>query len=180
MKCKHYMVSAPTYVLDTEPMSEAVSIMVRKHMQDLMVVNDQHEFIGTINSFMFSKMLLPFKLGVGGRVGSGKQYWSWISIDDAAGVAHHAIMTEGLVGPVNTVAPNPATNIEFTKMLGRVLRRPTIFPMPAFAARLALGEMADELLLASARVDARKLLESGYEFRQPTLEAALRHLLGRT
>ncbi|MCB9873898.1 MAG: TIGR01777 family protein [Planctomycetaceae bacterium] len=144
------------------------------------VVNLRFGVILSPKDGALSKMLLPFKLGVGGRVGSGKQYWSWISIDDAAGVAHHAIMTEGLVGPVNTVAPNPATNIEFTKMLGRVLRRPTIFPMPAFAARLALGEMADELLLASARVDARKLLESGYEFRQPTLEAALRHLLGRT
>ena len=126
------------------------------------------------------KMLLPFKLGAGGRVGSGKQYWSWISIDDAAGAIHHAIMNEGLAGPVNAVAPNPATNLEFTKTLGRVLRRPTIMPMPAFAAKLALGEMANELLLASSRVEPKRLQSSGYDFRQPTLEAALRHLLGRT
>jgi len=126
-----------------------------------------------------AKMLAPFKFGGGGRVGSGKQYWSWISIDDAAGAVHHALMTESLVGPVNAVAPNPVTNLEFTKTLGRVLNRPTILPMPATAARLALGEMADELLLASLRVKPNALLRSGYDFRQPTLEAALRHLLGK-
>jgi uncharacterized protein (TIGR01777 family) len=127
-----------------------------------------------------AKMLLPFKLGAGGRVGSGRQYWSWISIDDAAGAIHHAVLTDSLSGPVNAVAPKPVTNTEFTKTLGRVLGRPAIVPMPAFAARLALGEMADELLLASIRVEPRQLIESGYDFRQPTLESALRHLLGKT
>ena len=126
-----------------------------------------------------AKMLLPFKLGMGGRVGSGRQYWSWISIDDAAGAIHHALLTSSLRGPVNAVAPNPVTNIEFTKALGQVLRRLTIVPMPAFAARLAFGAMADELLLASTRVEPKQLVQSGYEFRQPTLGAALRHLLGR-
>lgn len=144
------------------------------------VVNLRFGVILSPQDGALSKMLLPFKLGGGGRVGSGKQYWSWISIDDAAGAVHHAIMNEGLSGPVNAVAPTPVTNLEFTKTLGRVLRRPTILPMPAFAARLALGEMADELLLASSRVDAKRLVQSGYDFRQPTLEAALRHLLGRT
>jgi uncharacterized protein (TIGR01777 family) len=144
------------------------------------VVNLRFGVILSPKDGALSKMLLPFKLGGGGRVGSGKQYWSWISIDDAAGAVHHAIMNEGLSGPVNAVAPTPVTNLEFTKTLGRVLRRPTILPMPAFAARLALGEMADELLLASSRVDAKRLVQSGYDFRQPTLEAALRHLLGRT
>ena len=91
-----------------------------------------------------TKMLTPFKLGVGGIIGSGKQFWSWISIDDGAGAIHHALMTDSLRGPVNTVAPNPVTNREFTKTLGRVLRRPTVIPMPAIAARLALGEMAQE------------------------------------
>lgn len=144
------------------------------------VVNLRFGVILSPQDGALSKMLLPFKLGGGGRVGSGKQYWSWISIDDAAGAVHHAIVNEGLSGPVNAVAPTPVTNLEFTKTLGRVLRRPTILPMPAFAARLALGEMADELLLASSRVDAKRLVQSGYDFRQPTLEAALRHLLGRT
>ena len=126
-----------------------------------------------------AKMLTPFKLGAGGRIGSGKQYWSWISIDDLIGSIHHALMTDALVGPINAVAPQPVTNREFTNTLGRVLRRPTLVPMPATAARLALGEMADELLLASARVEPRRLLETDYPFRHPQLEQALRHLLGR-
>lgn len=144
------------------------------------VVNLRFGVILSPRDGALSKMLLPFKLGVGGRVGSGKQYWSWISIDDVARAILHAIMTGNLFGPVNAVAPNPVTNLEFTKTLGRVLGRPTIFPMPAFAAKLALGEMAEELLLASARVEPKQLLQSGYDFRQPTLEAALRDLLGRT
>ncbi|MBI2478494.1 MAG: TIGR01777 family protein [Planctomycetia bacterium] len=164
----------PELVKDWEQATRAAS------EAGIRVVNLRFGVILSPKEGALSKMLLPFKLGVGGRVGSGKQYWSWISIDDAAGAIHHAIMNDGLAGPVNTVAPTPVTNLEFTKTLGRILRRPTIFPMPAFAARLALGEMADALLLASARVDANLLLESGYEFRQPTLEAALRHLLGRT
>ncbi len=124
-----------------------------------------------------AKMLLPFRLGAGGRIGDGKQYMSWISLDDAIGATHHALVNEHLVGPVNAVAPNPVTNAEYTKTLGRVLRRPTVFPMPAPAARLAFGKMADELLLSSARVEPVALLESGYEFAHPELEAALRHLL---
>jgi len=126
-----------------------------------------------------AKMLTPFKLGFGGVVGDGKQYWSWISIDDAIGAIHHAMMTDALFGPVNVVAPNPVTNHEFTKTLGRVLGRPTILPMPAAAAKLALGEMADELLLASARVVPNRLTETNYPFRHTDLEAALRHLLGQ-
>lgn len=124
-------------------------------------------------------MLLPFKMGVGGRVGSGKQYWSWIHLDDVVGAIHHAMTREELSGPVNAVSPRPATNAEFTAILGRVLRRPTLFPMPAFAARMALGEMADELLLTSARVLPRKLQRSAYAFRQPELEDALKYELGR-
>jgi len=126
-----------------------------------------------------ARMLLPFRLGAGGVVGGGRQYMSWITIDDAVGAIHHALITPALEGPVNAVAPTPVTNREFTRALGRVLRRPTIFPMPAVVARLAFGEMADELLLASARVVPRKLRESGYAFREPDLETALRHLLGR-
>lgn len=143
------------------------------------VVNLRFGVILSPKDGALAKMLLPFKLGAGGRVGSGRQYWSWISIDDAAGAIHHALMTDSLSGPVNAVAQNPVTNAEFTKTLGRVLVRPTIVPMPAFAARLALGEMADQLLLASIRVEPRQLIESGYDFRQPTLESAIRHLLGK-
>lgn len=124
-------------------------------------------------------MLVPFKLGVAGNMGSGRQYWSWIVPDDiAAGVAH-ALADAGLEGPVNMVSPNAVTNAEFTKTLGRVLRRPTVLPMPAPAARLVLGKMADDLILASARVVPAKLRESGFEFDYPELEGALRHVLGR-
>lgn len=126
-----------------------------------------------------ARMRLPFQLGVGGILGSGRQYMSWIALDDAVGAICHALVTEELEGAVNAVAPDPVTNWEFTKTLGRVLRRPTLLPMPAFAARLAFGEMADELLLASARVFPGKLLKSGYRFRAPRIEGALRHLLGR-
>jgi hypothetical protein len=124
-------------------------------------------------------MLTPFRLGLGGRIGTGRQWMSWIAIDDAVGAIAHALATESVRGPVNGVTPNPVTNRDFTKTLGRVLGRPTVFPMPAFAARLAFGEMADELLLSSARVEPRVLLESQYRFRYGELEGALRHVLGK-
>lgn len=126
-----------------------------------------------------AKMLFPFKMCVGGKIGSGKQYWSWIALDDVLGVILHAIATEEVNGPVNVITPNPVTNYEFTKTLGSVLSRPTIFPMPAFAARLALGEMANDLLLASTRAQPAVLEQTGYEFQFPELEPALRHVLGR-
>jgi len=124
------------------------------------------------------KMLLPFKLCAGGVVGGGKQYWSWVGIDDVIAAILHAVSTDGVQGPINAVSPNPVTNREFTKVLGRVLGRPTIFPMPGFLARLALGEMADSLLLPSAYVLPKRLQETGFEFRNPDLEDCLRHLLG--
>jgi uncharacterized protein (TIGR01777 family) len=126
-----------------------------------------------------AKMLFPFKMGGGGVLGPGTQYMPWIAIDDAIGAAAHALANSSLNGPVNAVAPNPVTNLEFTKTLGKVLSRPTILPMPAFAARLAFGEMADALLLASTRVSPQRLQETGYKFRFPELEPALRHLLGK-
>jgi NAD dependent epimerase/dehydratase family enzyme len=112
-------------------------------------------------------------------VGSGRQYWSWISLDDAAGAIYHALRTETLAGPVNAVAPAAVTNRDFCRVLGRVLRRPAWLPLPASVARLALGEMANDLLLASTRVVPRRLLQSGYRFRDDDLEDALRHMLGR-
>lgn len=127
-----------------------------------------------------AKMLLPFKLGAGGRLGSGEQFMSWIAIDDAAGAVLHALTHDELSGPVNAVAPQPVTNVAYTKALGRVLGRPTIFPMPGFAARLAFGELADELLLASQRAVPDKLLASGFTFDEPEVEGALRSLLGKT
>lgn len=125
-----------------------------------------------------ARMLGIFRAGLGGRVGSGEQYVSWIALDDLVGAVDHAIRTESLEGPVNAVAPRPVTNREFAKTLARVLGRPAVLPAPAFAVRLLLGEMADELLLASARVEPDRLLLSGYAFRHPELEGALRDLLG--
>jgi len=127
-----------------------------------------------------ASMLTPFRLGLGGRLGSGAQYMSWISIDDLIGAILHALTTGVLRGPVNAVAPLPVTNAEFTRVLGHVLRRPTLLPVPAAAARLAFGEMADALLLGGARVTPARLHDTGYTFRHADLETALRHVLGRT
>jgi uncharacterized protein (TIGR01777 family) len=122
-------------------------------------------------------MLTPFRLGAGGKVGSGEQYMSWIAIDDVVGAIEHAIENESLRGPVNVVAPTPVTNREFTKTLGGVLSRPTILPIPAFALRLMFGEMADATLLASQRAEPVRLKESGFTFKYPELEGALKHVL---
>jgi NAD dependent epimerase/dehydratase family enzyme len=119
-----------------------------------------------------------FKLTGGGWIGTGKQYWSWLVTDDMVGVILHALATDSLQGPVNAV-PNPVTAREYTETLNRILNRPTVFPLPAPLARMVLGDFADEMLLASIRADSSKLGESGYEFRYPDLEGALRHLLGR-
>jgi len=124
-----------------------------------------------------TKMLMPFKCGVGGKVGSGEQYWSWVSLNDLVEMILHCIHSDTLIGEVNAVSPQPVTNLEFTKTLGNVIHRPTIFPLPAFMARLALGEMADELLLSSTRVIPEKLNQDGYRFLHPTLEDALQDLL---
>ena len=125
------------------------------------------------------KTLLPFKLGLGGRLGSGGQWWSWIHVDDIVGAIHHAMQTGSLSGPVNLVAPNPASNSEFTATLASVLHRPTLFPVPEFALCLAFGKTAaEELLLSSERVKPGKLQDSGYQFRFPQLRGALEDLVG--
>jgi uncharacterized protein (TIGR01777 family) len=124
-------------------------------------------------------MLLPFRAGLGGVVGPGTQYMSWIALDDLLGAVHHMLDLRDLAGPVNAVSPAPVTNAEFTKTLGRVLGRPTLVPAPAFALRLVFGEMADAALLASTRVRPERLLATGYRFRFPELEGALRHVLGK-
>ncbi len=143
------------------------------------VVNLRIGVVLTPRGGALAKMLAPFKLCAGGIVGSGRQYLSWIALDDVAGVIHHAITHEELSGPVNAVAPETLQNAAFTKILGRVLHRPTIAPLPAFVVKLLFGEMGEELLLASTRVVPKRLQETGYQFRCPTLEGALRHVLGR-
>ena len=124
-------------------------------------------------------MLPLFYLGLGGRLGSGNQYWSWIGIDDAIGAIYHVLGNSSLSGPVNLTAPEPVTNRQFTTLLAKILHRPAILPAPSSALRMALGSMADELLLASVRVIPQRLLQTEYEFRNRDLESALRHLLGK-
>jgi len=141
------------------------------------VVNARFGVVLSKDGGALQKMLLPFKLGVGGRIGSGRQYWSWVALPDVIGAIRFAITTQSLNGPVNVVSPQPVTNAEFTRVLAKVVHRPAVFPMPAPAARLALGEMADELLLSSARVVPRKLESSGYQFQFNDLERALRTVL---
>ena len=118
------------------------------------------------------RLLTPFKLGLGGRVGSGKQWWSWIALDDVVAAIRFAL--EGTVaGPVNLVSPNPLTNAQFTKALGKALGRPTLFPFPAFAAKAVFGQMAEEALLTGQRALPAALLDAGFEFGYPEIDAAL-------
>ena len=128
---------------------------------------------------VLKKMVGPFKLGLGGRIGSGKQWMSWITIDDEVGAILHVLATAALSGPVNATAPNSVTNEQLTKALGQAVGRPTLMPLPAVALRLALGQMAEELLLGGQRVLPKRLLDSGYAFTAPDVEAALQGLLRR-
>ena len=125
------------------------------------------------------RMALPFRLGVGGVIGSGRQYWSWIEIGDLVRAIELCLALDALAGPVNAVAPAPIANREFTRVLGRVLGRPTLVPLPALAVRLLLGEMGQALLLDSARVLPQRLERAGFRFRHPGLETALRAALAR-
>lgn len=124
-------------------------------------------------------MLPLFKLGLGGRIGSGRQIWSWIAIDDVARILRFILETPGLSGPINVAAPTPVSNAEFTETLGRVLHRPTLTAAPAFLLKAVAGQMAEELLLSGVRVVPRKLAEAGYVFQYPELSDALAHVLGR-
>lgn len=126
-----------------------------------------------------AKMLTTFRLGLGGRMGSGRQYVSWIALNDVVGAIHHCLTCESLHGPVNLASPNSVTNREFTTRLAKVLKRPAFIPVPTAVLRLALGEMGNELLLASTRVQPTRLLATGYQFHYPDVEGALRHELGR-
>lgn len=124
-----------------------------------------------------AKMLTPFNLGIGGNLGHGRQYMSWVAIDDVVGAILFSLDTEDVEGPTNMTAPNPVRNSEFTRTLGKVLKRPTLFPVPASVLRIAVGEMADELILASANAIPKRLAKAGYKFQFPELEGALKHVL---
>jgi uncharacterized protein (TIGR01777 family) len=149
------------------------------HRTGIRVVTLRIGMVLTPKGGALSRMLLPVRAGFGGVLGNGRQYVSWIALDDLPGIVLHVLANADLRGPVNAVAPRPVTNREFTEALGRVLSRPTPLPVPAFALRIAVGEMADALLLASTRVVPRRLEETGYRFRFPELHGALRHLLGK-
>jgi len=142
------------------------------------VVNLRFGVILSREGGMLAKLLTPFKMGMGGKVGSGKQFISWVAIDDVVNAIKLALNDETFRGPVNVVSPNPVTNEVFTKTLGHVLSRPTALAMPAFAARLAFGEMADEMLLTSQYVVPKRLMDAAYEFKYPELEGALRKYVG--
>jgi uncharacterized protein (TIGR01777 family) len=125
------------------------------------------------------KMLMPFKMGIGGRIGDGRQWMSWIDVQDMVGAIHHILKSDLLQGPVNMVAPKPVTNVEFTRTLASVLSRPAIFPVPVFAVNLAFGEMGKTVLLGSQRVEPSQLVMSGYPFRFSSLKASLENILKR-
>jgi uncharacterized protein (TIGR01777 family) len=152
----------------TEPASKA----------GVRVVNLRFGPIMSREGGMLAKLLTPFKMGLGGKVGSGRQFISWVSIDDAVNAMKLAIDNQSIRGPLNIVSPHPVTNEEFTKVLGHVLNRPTALAIPAFAARLTFGEMADEMLLTSQRVMPKRLVAAGYQFQYPELEGALRRYVG--
>ena len=136
------------------------------------VVNFRHGIVLARGGGALARLLTPFRLGVGGRIGSGRQWWTWVGMRDV--VAAYAFALErDLSGAVNLCAPNPVTNEQLTHALGRTLRRPTVVPLPAFAARLAFGEMADELLLGGQRALPARLLDAGFEFTAPTIDAGL-------
>lgn len=124
-------------------------------------------------------MSLPFKMGVGGDLGSGEQYMSWVALEDVAGAIRHVINHREIEGPVNVGAPHPVRNEELTKTMGNVLSRPTFFKVPEFAGKTIMGEMAEEMLFVSQRMEPVRLLETGYGFRHPRLEGALREMFGR-
>lgn len=124
-----------------------------------------------------ARMLPPFRLGLGGNLGNGRQYMSWVALDDVVGAIVFALGSEDVEGPTNMVAPNPVRNNEFTQKLAKVLHRPAIFPVPVGVLRMAVGEMADELILASSNVIPKRLAKAGYKFQYPELEDALKHIL---
>ncbi|HUS12359.1 MAG TPA: TIGR01777 family oxidoreductase [Pyrinomonadaceae bacterium] len=141
------------------------------------VVNARFGIILDANGGALKKMLPPFRMGVGGRIGSGRQWMSWIALDDVVGALNFVLTNDALRGPVNFVTPNPVTNAQFTRTLGKILSRPTFFPIPAFAVRLIFGEMGEALLLSSQRVEPQRLKSTNYQYQYSQLEAALAAIL---
>ena len=142
------------------------------------VVNFRQGIVLSREGGALERMLTPFRLGVGGRVGDGKQWWSWTALEDTVAAYRFAIENE-VAGPVNLASPNPATNLQFVKALGRALNRPAVFPLPAFAVKTAFGQMGEAVLLEGQRVLPALLLDAGFEFAYPELDAALAHVLER-
>jgi uncharacterized protein (TIGR01777 family) len=154
---------------------EAATEPVKK--KGIRLVNTRFGIILDRDGGALAKMLPPFRMGIGGRIGDGKQWMSWIALADVVGALEQVIENQTLSGPVNFVAPNPVTNATFTSTLGKILRRPTFLPVPAFGARLAFGEMADALLLSSQRVEPRRLKETAFQFKYVNLNDALSEIL---
>jgi len=148
--------------------------------QGIRVVLARFGIILSTGGGALKKMLPPFRMGVGGRIGNGRQWMSWIALDDVIDGLEFALNNDSLQGPVNFVAPNPVRNAEFTKTLGKALSRPTIFPIPEFGVRLAFGEMADALLLSSQRVEPTQLASAGYQFKYAELARALSRVIEKT
>ncbi|PIQ29226.1 TIGR01777 family protein [bacterium (Candidatus Blackallbacteria) CG17_big_fil_post_rev_8_21_14_2_50_48_46] len=142
------------------------------------VVNPRIGIVLSCKGGALEKMLMPFQLGLGGVLGNGHQYLSWVAIDDVLAAFLHILATPSIQGPINLVAPEPLTNSEFTRTLGKILLRPTILPVPAFSLRALMGEMADSLLLSSAFVSSEALMNTGFRFQYPDIVSALRHVLG--
>lgn len=165
------------FLADVSKKWEAATGAARK--AGIRVVNLRLGVVLSPRGGALEKMLLPFRVGLGARVGSGHQWMSWVSIHDVIGAIYHAINDESIEGPVNAVSPKAVTNLEFTTTLGNVLNRPTFFAIPSLLLRALFGEMADETLLSSTRAMPSKLLSTGYEFQFADLEASLRNLLGK-
>lgn len=142
------------------------------------VANLRFGVVLSCNGGALEKMLLPFKYGLGGHIGNGQQYMSWIALDDAIGAINHVMCNDNIKGPVNITSPHPTTNKNFTQALAKILRRPAILPMPALAAKVIFGSKADELLLASTKVQPKVLEDTSYHYLFPNLENAIRHLIG--
>jgi uncharacterized protein (TIGR01777 family) len=140
------------------------------------VVNFRHGLALSRHGGALERLLTPFRLGLGGRVGSGRQWWSWIAMDDLVS-GYLFALTGDLAGPVNLASPNPATNAQFVKALGRAVHRPTVFPFPAFAVKMVFGEMGETVILGSQRVLPARLLDAGFEFAYPELDGTLEHAL---
>jgi len=156
---------------------EAATLPASQH--GIRVVNLRLGIVLTPRGGALGKMLPAFRLGLGGKLGSGRHYWSWIGLQDLLNIFQHMLANKSLAGPVNAVSPNPATNQEFTKTLGKVLARPTVFSVPSFAVNVLFGEMGQTALLGSCRVRPARLQQAGFEFKFPDLEMAFTNLLGR-